>query len=726
MTKQKAESRIAKLKKEIDYHRYQYHVLDRLDISDAAFDALKNELEELELKYPVFVTADSPTQRVGGEPLDKFKKVVHSAPMLSLNDAFGEEEIRAWETRIMKILNPPAPPLTRGVNAEAPLTSKKVSGTLNSGYPTPLKYFCELKLDGLAAALIYKKAILSVGATRGDGKIGEDVTQNIKTIEAIPLALRAPREKELKKIGFNDQQIKNILAAAEAGTIEVRGEAIMTKKVFEELNKQYKKDGKSLLANPRNGAAGSIRQLDSKITAERRLNFYAYALMTDLGCRYHEQEHLLMRALGFPAFNDDDDKKYSKHCRNLDEVVEFHKYWISRRDKLPFGCDGVVVVVDDISLRAKLGVVGKAPRWMQAYKFSGEEATTVVEDIILQVGRTGILTPVATLKPVRVGGVVVSRATLHNEDEIRRLDLKIGDTVIVRRAGDVIPDIIKVLPKLRAGKEKEFRMPKFCPMCGGKVEQRNISAGKGNKSVGYFCSNKNCFAVNRRQIGHFVSKQAMDIEGLGPKIIDQLMKTGLIRDAADIYDLTEGDLKPLERFADKSAQNLIFSINKSRLAPLYRFINALGILHVGEETAIDLANHFGDINKLAETKEENLATLANIGPVVARSIAAWFGGAKNKKLLARLLKAVKIAKPKAVKKKQVFKDMAIVLTGELARMSRDQAKEAIRERGGDAASSVSVKTSLVVAGASPGSKYDKARKLGVKIIGEEEFLKMIK
>src|SRR3989338_3331303 len=351
MTKQKAESRIAKLKKEIDYHRYQYHVLDRLDISDAAFDALKNELEELELKYPVFVTADSPTQRVGGEPLDKFKKVVHSAPMLSLNDAFGEEEILAWETRIMKILNPPAPPLTRGVNAEAPLTSKKVSGTLNSGYPTPLKYFCELKLDGLAAALIYKKAILSVGATRGDGKIGEDVTQNIKTIEAIPLALRAPREKELKKIGFNDQQIKNILAAAEAGTIEVRGEAIMTKNVFEELNKQYKKAGKSLLANSRNGAAGFIRHLDSKITAERRLNFFAYSLITDLGCQRHEQEHLLMRLLGFPAFNEDDGKKYSKYCKNLDEVIEFHKYWISRRDKLPFGCDGVVVVVNDTSLR---------------------------------------------------------------------------------------------------------------------------------------------------------------------------------------------------------------------------------------------------------------------------------------------------------------------------------------------------------------------------------------
>ena len=726
MTKEEAKKRIVKLREEINYHRYQYHVLDRLDISDAAFDALKNELEELELSYPDLMTPDSPTQRVGGAPLDKFNKVVHSSPMLSLNDSFGEEEIRAWETRIMKILNPPASPFTRGAvsfspfmqshSSSAPLTQRGVGG---------LSYFCELKLDGLAVALIYTNGVLSVGATRGDGKIGEDVMQNIKTIEAIPLALRAPSAGELKKIGFNDQQIKNILAAAEAGAIEVRGEAIMTKNVFEELNKQYKKAGKSLLANSRNGAAGSIRQLDSKITAERRLNFFAYSLITDLGCQRHEQEHLLMRLLGFPAFNEDDGKKYSKYCKNLDEVIEFHKYWISRRDKLPFGCDGVVVVVNDTSLRAKLGVVGKAPRWMQAYKFSGEEATTVVEDIILQVGRTGILTPVATLKPVRVGGVVVSRATLHNEDEIRRLDLKIGDTVIVRRAGDVIPDIIQVLLKLRTGKEKQFYMPKVCPMCGGPVERRGVGSGI-DKSVGHFCANKNCFAVNRRQLRHFASKQAMDIEGLGPKIIDQLMIGGLIRDAADIYEVTEGDLAPLARFADKSAKNLVEAINKSRQVPLAKFINALGILHVGEETAIDLANNFGDIIKLSKASEEKLAAIANIGPVVARSIAEWFGDDKNKKLLARLLKAVKIAKPKAVNKKQVFKGMAIVLTGELAGMSRNQAKAAIRERGGEASSSVSAKTSLVVAGASPGSKYERAQQLGIKIINEENFLKLLK
>jgi len=695
MIKEEAKKRIEGLKKEINYHRYLYHVLDRLDISDAAFDSLKNELEELELKWPDLVTPDSPTQRVGGEPLDKFKKVNHSSAMLSLNDAFGEEEIRAWQERVQKL---------------APRAK--------------FSYFCELKLDGLAVALIYENGVLARGATRGDGKVGEDITQNLKTIEAIPLILRWPEEQELKKVGFSGQQIKKVAAAIKSGNIEVRGEAIMTKKVFEELNKKYKKEGKALLANSRNGAAGSLRQLDPKITAERRLSFYAYALTTDLGFERHQQEHLAMRALGFPAFNEDGGKNYSKHCENLEEVIEFHKYWANHRDKLPFGCDGVVVVIDEIALRAKLGVVGKAPRWMQAYKFLGEEATTVVEDIILQIGRTGILTPVAVLRPVAVGGVTVSRATLHNEDEIRRLDLKIGDTVIVQRAGDVIPDILQVLPKMRTGKEKEFHMPKICPMCGGKVEQRVVGFGK-SKSAGHFCASKNCFAVSRCQLRHFASKQAMDIEGLGPKIIDRLMEEGLVRDAADIYDLKEGDLEPLARFADKSASNLIEAINKSRRVTLTRFINALGILHVGEETAIDLANHFGSLTKFVKASQEELAAISNIGPIAAQSIVAWFGNAKNKRLLARLLKAVKIAQPEAVKKKQIFKDMAIVLTGELAGLSRDQAKEAIRERGGDAASSVSTKTSLVVAGEAPGSKYDKAQQLGIKIIDEKEFLKLI-
>jgi len=586
-------------------------------------------------------------------------------------------------------------------------------------------------------SLIYEKGLLVQAATRGDGKVGEDVTQNIKTIQTIPLKLNLPSESELKSKGFDAQQIKKIVALAEGGRIEIRGEAIMTNKVFEELNKKYKKAGRPLLANSRNGAAGSIRQLDSKITAERRLSFYGYALVTDLGQKKHAEEHLIIRSLGFLAFVDNEKTNYAHHCANLDEVVDFHEYWVKNKAKLPFGCDGVVVAVNDIALHKKLGVVGKAPRWMQAYKFSGEEATTQVENIIIQVGRTGILTPVAVLKPVNVGGVVVSRATLHNEDEIRRLDLKIGDTVIIQRAGDVIPDILQVLTKMRTGKEKEFHMPKICPICGEKVEKRKIG-GKTKESgpaelalsqaklgVGHFCVNKNCFAINRRQLRHFASKQAMDIEGLGPKIIDQLMISGLIRDMADIYELTEGDLQPLERFADKSAKKLIESIEKSKQVALYRFISALGILHVGEETAIDLANHFGSIEKLKSVSEEELAKIANIGGVVAKSIVEWFGDRHNQKMLERLLKQVKIESPKVSRKEQILKNMTIVLTGELVNLSRDQAKQLIRERGGEVASSVSAKTDLVVVGANPGSKYDKAKKLGIKIVGEEEFRRLV-
>jgi len=684
MTKEQAKQRIEKLKKEINYHRYMYHVLDRLEISDAAFDSLKNELEELETKWPDLVTPDSPTQRVGGQALDKFKKVTHSVPMLSLNDAFGEEEIRAWEERIKKII-----------------PSAK------------LEYFCELKLDGLAVALIYENGIFVRGATRGDGKIGEEVTQNLKTIEAIPLRLRVPSEAELKKVGFGAKQIKQILSAAQTGKIELRGEVIMTKKVFEELNRRYKKENKPLLANPRNGAAGSIRQLDPKVTAARKLDFYVYALITDLGQVTHEQEHLIARALGFKTIPE------NQFCKNLDEVIKFHARIIKSRDKLPFECDGVVVVVNDISLHKKLGVVGKAPRWMQAYKFSGKEATTVVEDIIVSVGRTGILTPVAVLKPVNICGVTIRRASLHNMDEIKRLGVKIGDTVIVRRAGDVIPDVVGVLTKMRDGKEREFHMPKTCPMCGGKVIQLE-------NEVAYRCANKNCFAINRRNLMHFVSKPAMNIDGLGEKIIDQLMREGLVRDPADIYQLEEGDLIPLERFAEKSAKNLIKAIEQSKKVSLARFLNALGILHVGEETAIDLANHFGNIEKIKKATVEELSAVANIGPVVAKSIFAWFNEERNKKLLERLLRVVKIENPKIIHKKQTLIGMTVVLTGELASLTREQAKQAVREHGGNVASSVSKNTSLVVVGANPGSKYDKAKALGIKIIGEEEFLKLIK
>jgi DNA ligase (NAD+) len=428
-----------------------------------------------------------------------------------------------------------------------------------------------------------------------------------------------PKEAELKREGFTQDQIGKIIAASQKGWLEVRGEAIMTKKVFEELNRQLKKDGKPLLANPRNGAAGSIRQLDPKITASRRLDCYIYQMVTDFGQAYHQQEHLAAKSLGFKIISE------NRCYKNLEEVVEFHKHWTERREKLPYECDGVVVVINEVALHKKLGVVGKAPRYMTAYKFSGKEATTVVEDIIVNVGRTGTLTPVAVLQPVVVGGVTIKHATLHNMDEIERLGLKIGDTVIVRRAGDVIPEVVQVLPKLRTGKEKTFHMPKTCPMCGGPVV-------RSGDEVAHRCVNKNCFAVNRRQLMHFVSRGAMDVEGLGEKIIDQLFKEGLIGGPPDIYDLEEGDLVALERFAEKSAQNLVAAIDKSRNVALARFIGALGILHVGEETAVDLANHFGSIDKLKKASFEEINAIANIGPVVAGSIHEWFADKKKQQI----------------------------------------------------------------------------------------------
>lgn len=714
MTKQEAQKRIRKLREEINRHRYLYHVLDKIEISDAALDSLKHELFKLESEFPDLITPDSPTQRVGGEALDKFKKIAHSAPMLSLEDSFSLEEMEEWQKRVQKLV-----------------PGRK------------LDYFCELKLDGLAISLIYENGVLVQGATRGDGKIGEDVTQNVKTIEAIPLNLRIPEKSELEKIGLDSRQAHKVIGAAQNGRIEVRGEAIMTKKAFEKLNKIYQEKNKPLLANPRNGAAGSIRQLDSKITAERSLSFFAYSLASDFGQEKHEQEHEIMRALGFPSFGEsaqraqspaerggqtEKKKQYAAFCADMQEVGRFHDYWNEHRDDLPFECDGVVVIVNEISLQRKLGAVGKAPRWMIAFKFPGIEATTVVEDIITQVGRTGILTPVAVLKPVNVGGVTVSRATLHNEDEIKRLGLKIGDTVVIQRAGDVIPDIVKVLPGLRTGKEKEFHMPRVCPICGGPAQRVQSPAqrgGEGKQSVAYYCLNKKCFAVNRRRIRHFTSRGAMDIEGLGPKIIDKLIEEGLIRDAADIYELKEGDLAALERLGEKSAANLVASIDKSRRVALNRFINALGILHVGEETAIDLAERFGSIKKIREADLETLNAIPNVGGVMAGSIYEWFGDPQNQKLLDRLLDEVKIENPKE-KKSQSLAGQSVVLTGELKTMTRDQAKEAIRERGGDVSSSVSLKTDFVVAGQDPGSKFDKARELGVKIVEEEEFLKMLK
>ena len=684
MEKQQVKKRIEKLRQEIEKYRHAYHVLDKSLISDAALDSLKNELQKLENDYPEFITPDSPTQRVAGEPLEQFKKTKHAALMTSLYDAFSPNDMTDWEKRMARIL-----------------PGEKFN------------YYAELKMDGLAVALTYERGKFVLGATRGDGVTGEEVTQNLKTIEAIPLSLYRPDRGELKKIGLSNESIKKLYEALDKGRFEARGEAIMTNQVFADLNKQYKKQGLAPLANPRNAAAGSIRQLDAKLMAERKVDCHIYSLATDLGLAYHEQEHEVARALGFKVL------KQNKYCRNLDEAIKYHDYWEKRRGQVPFDCDGVVIVVNDLDLWPKLGIVGKGPRYIMAYKFAAEQATTVVEEVVWQVGRTGVLTPTAHLKPVKIYGVTVSRATLHNLDEIGRLGLKIGDTVIIERAGDVIPKVIKVLPGLRVGNEKEIKAPLKCPMCAGGAE-------KVQGEVAYRCVNKNCYAMNLRHLSHWASKNAMDIEGLGPKIIEQLVKVGLVRDPSDFYKLTSGDLLPLERFAEKSAENLVAAVAAKKAAELPRFIYALGIRHVGEESALALAKHFGSLEKITKASLAEINSLYDFGEIMAKSAYEWFHDKVNLAFLARLAAAgVRVKSLKLTTGSAKLAGKTFVLTGGLDQLTRDQAKDKIRELGGDISSSVSKNTDFVVAGSDAGSKLDKANKLGVKVINEEEFLKLI-
>ena len=523
MNKKEDKKRIAKLRQVINHNNYLYHVLDTPEINDAAFDSLKHELSKLEEQYPDLITLDSPTQRVSGQALDKFKKVKHKKRMLSLEDIFYQEELEAWQERIQKLV-----------------PSQK------------LDYFTELKIDGFAITLIYKNGIFFQGATRGDSRIGEDVTQNLKTIKSIPLKLEIRQSFPNKEI---DKKAREFL---EKGEIEVRGEVYMTKSAFKKVNEDRMKNKLPLYANPRNTAAGSIRQLDSKIAASRKLDFLSYDLVTDLGQETHEQEHQILRALGFKTSKE-------KGLDSIKRIVEFKEEINKIRNRLAYQIDGLVISVNNNVILKKLGVVGKAPRGMIAYKFPAEETTTIVKDIVVQVGRTGALTPVAILKPIRLGGVSITRATLHNDDEIKRLDVKIGDTVIIQRAGDVIPDIVKVIKKLRTNNEKKFNMPKKCPACGSKIIRK-----KGE--VVYRCTNLECGSIQRKRIMHFVSRKAFNIDGIGPQIVNQLMDEGLISDPSDLFLLKYGDLVSLERFAEKSANNLIESIEKSKEIPLDKFI----------------------------------------------------------------------------------------------------------------------------------------------------------
>jgi DNA ligase (NAD+) len=702
MTKAEAKIRLEKLRQEIDLHRYNYHVLDRETISSAVLDSLKNELFRLENDYPELITPDSPTQRVAGQPLKKFQKVRHSRPMISLFDAFTEEDMRAWEERNRNYLRADFAP----------------------------DYYCELKLDGLAINLKYENGLLVQGATRGDGLNGEDVTSNIKTISSLPLRLKVPTVAALEKIGFAAAEIKTIQRLASAGLIEIRGEAIMTKATFLMLNEKYAAAGRPLLANTRNGVAGSIRQLDAKISAERQLDFYAYDLLLadyergEVVAR-RDQAEALSNLLGFKTL------RFNQVCRGLAEVFAFYKQVEKKRAALSFEIDGVVVKFNDLRMWPALGIVGKAPRYMMAYKFSAEQATTKIMDVVWQVGRTGALTPTAVLEPVKVGGAVISRSTLHNFDEIERLDLRRGDTVIIERSGDVIPKVLQVLKNLRTGKEKKISPPTTCPRCGAPIRQIG-------GEVAYRCLNSKCFAVSLRQVIHFVSKGAADLEGLGQKLIAQFMEKGLIKDAADLYGLRYEDLLELERFAEKKAANVIEMIASRRRIEVGRFIYGLGIRHVGEETAALLAAQFRQSGRPAtipklisffqDLSKAELESLNDIGPIVARSIFSFWRQADNLKFLEKF------------RANGVFLDFGadiagagvgrlagktFVLTGSLVSLTRAEAKDRIKRQGGQVKDSLTADVDYLIAGDKPGTKYKEAQERGLAIINEAKFLELI-
>ncbi|MFH1643257.1 MAG: NAD-dependent DNA ligase LigA, partial [Patescibacteria group bacterium] len=600
MNQGEAKIRIEKLKKVINYHRFLYHVKDTQEISDSALDSLKKELFDLEQIFPNLITKDSPTQRVSGKPLEGFKKIKHSIQMLSIQDIFSQEELESWQNYLKKLIK------------------REVE-----------EYFCELKIDGFSVALIYENGVFSYGSTRGNGKEGEDVTQNLKTIESIPLKL------ELKGKLFDEELEKNIRQLIGKGKIEIRGEVYMGKQEFNRINKELESRGEKIYSNPRNLAAGSIRQLDPKIASSRKLEFLAFNIVTNIGQQKHSQEHEILPILGFKT-----DK--GRVCHNSKEIMDFWKKSSSEKSLFDFQIDGAVISINDNNIFEKLGVAGKSPKGIRALKFAPEQVTTKVLDIKVQVGRTGSITPVAIFEPVRVGGVQVSRATLHNEDEIKRLDIKIGDTVIIGRAGDVIPKVLMVLPELRTGSEKTFKMPVICPACNSELK-------KTIPDVILKCLNLKCPARQKKNYYHFVSKLAFDIVGLGPQIIDRLIEENLISDPADLFLLKEKDIDSLDRFAEKSAQNLIKSIQDSKKISLTRLIFALGIDNVGEQTAQDLADHFKSIDALKKTKISELEEIDNIGPKIAQSIYDFFQNEEKLNLLNKLKQVgIELKKPKTL------------------------------------------------------------------------------
>jgi DNA ligase (NAD+) len=660
--------RLAKLKETIDLHRYNYHVLDKATISETALDSLKNELVKIEQEYPELITSDSPSQRVGGEPLPEFQKVRHEVTQWSFNDAFSKEDIIDFDNRVRRFIK------------------------TELGKEVEPSYVCELKIDGLKIVLKYEKGIFVQGATRGDGIFGEDVTENIKTIQSVPLKLNKPVD------------------------VIVEGEAWVGKSELQRLNKIREKNSEQLFANPRNVAAGSIRQLDPKIVAERNLDSFIYDLSKFDGVLPENQidELNFLSELGFKV------NKNFAFCKNIDEVLTFWMKWQKNFSKQDYLIDGVVVKLNDRYLQEALGYTGKAPRWGIAFKFPAEQVTTVVLDIVFQVGRTGVVTPVAKLQPVSVAGSTVSRATLHNEDEIKRLDVRVGDTVILQKAGDVIPDIVSVVKEMRTGKEKPFVFPKKIPECGG-----DGSIEKIDGQVAWRCVYKDSSTQLRRKIVHFAGKHAFDIEGLGPKIVDALMDNGLVSSYPDIFVLKESDLLALPRFAELSVKNLISAINDRRKINFSRLLVGLSIPQVGEETAEDLEENFKNLEDLKKVKLEDLEKISGVGPIVAKSVFDWFHDEQNLEMLSRLMKEIKIIESEK-KVGNTFKNKIFVVTGSLETISREDVKKLIKSLGGAVSESVSKNTSYLVCGKDPGSKFNKAKELNVPVLSEEEFLKIAK
>jgi DNA ligase (NAD+) len=661
------EKKIDALREKIRHHEYRYYVLDDPEISDADFDALMNELKRMEAGHPKLVTPDSPTQRVGGKPREGFTKAKHSSPMLSLDNAYSEEELRDWERRVHEL-----------------------SGR------TDLEYMCELKLDGMSLALVYSDGRLERGITRGDGSVGEDVTLNVRTVRSIPLSI--PKDK-LTKAGI-------------PADFEVRGEMLMPLAAFRKLNEERERQGLAVFANPRNFTAGTVRQLEPSITAQRRMDFFAYLLLRD-GQTFFVRQSAAMNALEGAGFKVNPNRKLAK---NLDEVWKFIQSWEAKREALPYEIDGIVIKVDRTAWQRELGFTGKAPRWAIAYKYAARGGVTQIEDILVQVGRTGKLTPVAALKPVPIGGTTVSRATLHNMDEIERLGVKIGDWVEVERGGDVIPKVVKVVEddKAHPRGDKQFVMPEHCPVCGG-----NVVRTPGE--VDHRCVNANCPAKLQGTILHFASRHVMNIDGLGEALVNQLTERGLVKNVADLYKLTKDDLLKLERMGEKSAENVLAEIAASKKLPLERVIYGLGIRFVGERTAQFLAEHFGALDAIMKAGAEELEEVNEVGPRIAESIVEFFADEHNRKLVGDLRKAGLTFTGQKKEKGTKLAGKTFVLTGTLERHTRDEAKKMIEDAGGRVSGSVSKKTDYVVAGSDAGSKLDKARELGVSVIGEEEL-----